>query len=128
MPVAPQPGRGGGPALTRTALGRAHFTHSVPPTLSAPLLVARRTLQGGSPHTRSPAPTLSSAHSVLHRTGTGTLQPGERVAANIGEVTGGPGGQEWIVAVVVQYLPDELAYEARACKIVVSFSAQLEHI
>ena len=38
-------------------------------------------------------------------------QPGERVAANIGEVTTGPGAQEWIVAVVVQYLPQELAYE-----------------
>jgi SAGA-associated factor 29 len=38
-------------------------------------------------------------------------QPGERVAANIGEITTGPGAQEWIVAVVVQYLPQELAYE-----------------
>ena len=38
-------------------------------------------------------------------------QPGERVAANIGEVTSGPGAQEWIVAMVVQYLPTELAYE-----------------
>ena len=38
-------------------------------------------------------------------------QPGERVAANIGEVTAGPGAQEWIVAVVVQYIPQELAYE-----------------
>lgn len=38
-------------------------------------------------------------------------QPGERVAANIGEVTTGPGAQEWIVAVVVRYLADELAYE-----------------
>ena len=33
------------------------------------------------------------------------------MAANIGEVTAGPGAQEWIVAVVVQYIPQELAYE-----------------
>lgn len=38
-------------------------------------------------------------------------QPGERVAANIGEVTAGPGAQEWIVAVVVRYLANERSYE-----------------
>jgi len=48
-----------------------------------------------------------------HKKKTATIpQPGERVAANIGEVTAGPGAQEWIVAVVVQYLPEELAFEA----------------
>ena len=34
-------------------------------------------------------------------------QPGERVAANIGEVSGDPGAQEWIVAVVVAHKPEE---------------------
>ena len=38
-------------------------------------------------------------------------QPGERVAANIGEVSGDPGAQEWIVAVVVAHKPEEGAYE-----------------
>lgn len=38
-------------------------------------------------------------------------RPGERVAANVGEVTTGPGAQEWIVAVVARYFPQELAYE-----------------
>ena len=38
-------------------------------------------------------------------------QPGERVAANVGEVTAGEGAQECIVAVVVQYIAEERAYE-----------------
>ena len=60
---------------------------------------------GAIPPARGPPPKKTT------RRATRRAAAGERVAANIGEVTTGPGAQEWIVAVVVQYLPQELAYE-----------------
>jgi len=66
--------------------------------------------QDGAPHTggtQHAAPAKKSHKKKVPL----APQPGERVAANIGEVNSGPGAQEWIVAVVVQYLPHESAYE-----------------